>query len=185
MSGIKWVGNKMKDTGYIGSNLMSIEEIEKARAFHKSFPEYEQTPLTALNNLASELGLGGIYIKDESYRFGLNAFKVLGGSYAMAGFIAKKLGKNISELSYDMLISDEVKNNLGELIFYTATDGNHGRGVAWAAKGMRVFAAPLGNDKRIISGESGAVGLGFLMELMTKKPLKDLREKLQLSDQKF
>ena len=69
-------------------------------------------------------------LKDESYRFGLNAFKVLGGSFAMAKYLAQKLGKDISELPYEKLISDEVRKELGDITFVTATDGNHGRGVA-------------------------------------------------------
>lgn len=137
MREIKLLPNKMRNHEYKGSKLMSIGEVEKARAFHKSFPEYEETPLTPLKNLANNCGLKSIYVKDESFRFRLNAFKVLGGAYAMAKFIAKKLGKDISELSYDMLISDELKNSLGDITFYTATDGNHGRGIAWAAKKLR------------------------------------------------
>ena len=65
-------------------NFLSIEEVSKAKNFHSSFPQYSETPLVSLDNLADSLGLGGIFIKDESYRFGLNAFKVLGGSFAMA-----------------------------------------------------------------------------------------------------
>lgn len=106
---------------------------KKARAFHSSFPEYAITPLVNLKNLSNELGVKSIYIKDESYRFGLNAFKVLGGSYAIGSYIAKKLGMDISELPYDKMISDEIKNKLGDITFVTATDGNHGRGVAWTA----------------------------------------------------
>ena len=63
-----------------------------------------------------------MYVKDESYRFGLNAFKVLGGSYAIGHYLAEKLGKEISEVDYQTLISDEVKQQLGELTFVTATD---------------------------------------------------------------
>ena len=57
---------------------MSLSEIEKARTFHQSFPQYSETPLTRLDQMAQYLGLKSIFIKDESYRFGLNAFKVLG-----------------------------------------------------------------------------------------------------------
>lgn len=105
----------------------------KARAFHSSFPEYEATPLVNLKGLAKSLGVSSIHVKDESYRFGLNAFKVLGGSYTIGNYIAGKLGLDISELPYDRLISKEIKEQTGELTFVTATDGNHGRGVAWTA----------------------------------------------------
>jgi len=112
---------------------MSKFEVERARAFHKSFPQYTETPLVSLPHLATRLGVRGIYIKDESKRFGLNAFKVLGGSYAMAKYIAKILGTDIENLPYERLTSQEVRAQLGEVTFFTATDGNHGRGIAWAA----------------------------------------------------
>jgi diaminopropionate ammonia-lyase len=72
-------------------------------------------------------------MKDESYRFGLNAFKVLGGSFAIAKYIAKQTGKDVSELPYSVLTSDGLREAFGQATFFTATDGNHGRGVAWAA----------------------------------------------------
>ena len=128
--------NEPKDDCSQSLALMTRDEIEKVRAFHKSFPQYARTPLAALKDLAKESGLAGIYIKDESYRFGLNAFKVLGGSFAMARFIAKTTGKDVSALGYDKLISEDTRKELGEYTFFTATDGNHGRGVAWAANQM-------------------------------------------------
>ena len=111
----------------------SIETALKARAFHSSFPEYQATPLVNLKALASELGVASIHVKDESYRFGLNAFKVLGGSFSIGSYIASKLGADISELPYEKLISRQVREKLGEITFVTATDGNHGRGIAWTA----------------------------------------------------
>ena len=110
-----------------------IENAKKVNAFHKSFPEYSVTPLRELKNLADSLGLKNIFVKDESYRFGLNAFKVLGGSYAIGSIIAEKLGMDIGDLPYGKMTSDEIKTKLGETTFVTATDGNHGRGVAWTA----------------------------------------------------
>ena len=111
-----------------------LEAAEKANAFHRSFPEYQITPLAELNNLADELGVAGIYVKDESYRFGLNAFKVLGGSYAIGRYIAEKVNLGDGPLTYEKLTDGTVKKKLGELTFVTATDGNHGRGVAWTAR---------------------------------------------------
>ncbi|MBB6623619.1 diaminopropionate ammonia-lyase [Clostridium gasigenes] len=135
---IKWKKNtlpKLKKENLL--DFLSKEEIAKARDFHKSFPQYKETPLVNLENLSKDLGLGGIYIKDESYRFGLNAFKVLGGSFAMAKYMAQKLNKDISELPYEKLISSELREELGEVTFVTATDGNHGRGVAWTANKLK------------------------------------------------
>jgi diaminopropionate ammonia-lyase len=113
--------------------LMEAAEMKKAQAFHSSFPQYEQTPLIRLDGLANKLGVKGIYIKDESFRFGLNAFKVLGGSYAIAKYIAKLTNCDISAMTYERLISQELRDKIGQITFFTATDGNHGRGVAWAA----------------------------------------------------
>ena len=117
--------------------ILSEKVSKEVMDFHKSFPMYSETPLRDMKNLASELGLGRIYVKDESYRFGLNAFKVLGGSYAIGNYLAKKLGKSITEMPYNVLISDNVREELGEMVFVTATDGNHGRGVAWTANQLK------------------------------------------------
>lgn len=118
-------------------NFLNLESAKKVRSFHASFPVYRETPLVELKNTAKAIGLGSIYVKDESYRFGLNAFKVLGGSYAIGNYLAKRLGKSITEMPYDKLISKEVRKELGDITFVTATDGNHGRGVAWTAKQLQ------------------------------------------------
>ena len=131
--GLKWTVNHVPESDDKFLDLMSEENVTKANEFHKSFPQYSVTPLQKLSALASYLGVKGIYCKDESYRFGLNAFKVLGGSYAMGRYIAKELGRDISELPYNVLSSDKLREEFGQATFFTATDGNHGRGVAWAA----------------------------------------------------
>lgn len=130
---IKWVPNNITKSDDKQLSNMSLEEIKKASNFHKSFPQYSVTPLTRLSGLANHLGLNRVYVKDESYRFGLNAFKVLGGSYAIARHIAKETNKDISEVDYNFLTSDQLRDTFGQATFFTATDGNHGRGVAWAA----------------------------------------------------
>lgn len=133
MEKIKWVANEMPKGEGNEQALMSVEEVTKARNFHKSFPQYKMTPLAELKGMSEYLGLKDFFVKDESYRFGLNAFKVLGGSYAMGRFIAEQLGRDIAEVDYDYLTGDKLKEEFGTATFYTATDGNHGRGVAWAA----------------------------------------------------
>jgi len=114
--------------------LFNTAEIEKARNFHRTLPDYRPTPLHSLKSLAKALGVGGVYVKDESYRFGLNAFKALGGSYAVARYLAQRLNRDIAELPFPVLTSPEVKEQLGEITFATTTDGNHGRGLAWTAR---------------------------------------------------
>lgn len=133
MNSIMWAVNQMPKTDDRQLLVMALPEITKARTFHESFPQYTTTPLVRLNHMASFLGVGEVYVKDESYRFGLNAFKVLGGSFAMARYIADKTGKDVSQLPYDVLVSDQLREEFGQATFFTATDGNHGRGVAWAA----------------------------------------------------
>lgn len=126
-----------KDSDRYSLDILNMDVVEKVHNFHSSFPIYQETPLVEMNNLAQELGISKIFIKDESYRFGLNAFKVLGGSYAIGNYLAQKLNKDISELPYEKMVSDEIKEQLGDITFVTATDGNHGRGVAWTANQLK------------------------------------------------
>lgn len=121
-------------------DFLGLDEARKVQQFHASFPVYKKTPLVSLPKTAEQIGLGNIYVKDESYRFGLNAFKVLGGSYAIGNYLAKRLGMDISQLPYEEMISDEVRKKLGDITFVTATDGNHGRGVAWTANQLKQHA---------------------------------------------
>lgn len=105
-----------------------------ALSFHKSFAEYAETPLVNLKGLAGRLGVGHVLVKDESKRFGLNAFKVLGGSYAIGRILAERLNRPLEELGRKELCSASVRDRLGDIAFVTATDGNHGRGIAWTAR---------------------------------------------------
>lgn len=150
MDKIKWVANGMPKTADTSLPVMSLENVKKARAFHESFPQYAETPLAKLDGMAKYLGLKKLFVKDESYRFGLNAFKVLGGSFAMANYIAEAVGKDVSECDYAYLTSEKLREEFGQATFFTATDGNHGRGVAWAANRLgqkAVVLMPKGSTK--------------------------------------
>jgi diaminopropionate ammonia-lyase len=92
---------------------------EDVRRHHESLDVYEPTPLHSVADLAGELGIGHLLVKDESRRFGLGAFKALGTSYAIA--------RLLSELG-------QTHPAANSMVFATATDGNHGRAVAWAAR---------------------------------------------------
>ncbi len=105
---------------------------DKTRQFHTQIPAYHVTPLKSLNQLAGMIGLGKLWIKDEADRLSLGSFKVLGGSYAIHQTILKRLG-NPKGFSFDDLKKPEIREKLGDITFAAATDGNHGRGVAWAA----------------------------------------------------
>ena len=150
MEKIKWILNQMPKNEDKNLAVMSLDNVNQARKFHRSFPQYSVTPLAKLDGMAGQLGLGGLFVKDESYRFGLNAFKVLGGSFAMAKYIAKEMGKDVSEMTYDYLTSKKFRDDFGQATFFTATDGNHGRGVAWAANRLgqkAVVRMPKGTTK--------------------------------------
>ena len=110
------------------------------RAFHRQLPGYKPTPLVRLEHLGRAWGFKDIFIKDEAPRFGLKAFKVLGGSYAVARLVSQKLGQPLSKLSYAQLVSNDVRQRIGQITLTTATDGNHGRGVAWAAERLGQMA---------------------------------------------
>jgi diaminopropionate ammonia-lyase len=150
---LEWYQNKnSRDNKYKKSKLTEFnsKEMEEVYNFHKSLPNYKATPLVELDNLASYYGVEKLWVKDESKRFGLNAFKVLGGSYAIGKYLSKKLGKDMKELPFPVLISEEIKNKLGAITFVTATDGNHGRGIAWMANKLKqnsVVYMPKGSAK--------------------------------------
>ncbi len=114
--------------------FLSRTEGEQVCRFHQTVHNYAATPMESLENLAGKLGLGGLYIKDEAHRFGLNSFKALGGTYAMAKVICNELGLPEQYLDFETLASPDIREKTGVMTFVTATDGNHGRGVAWAAQ---------------------------------------------------
>ncbi len=122
------------DKNYINYGSFSTKESCKSINFHKTFPNYKPTPLVNLTRLANCIGVSKILIKDESRRFGLNAFKVLGASYATAKIISEKFGLNGESLSFEIFNRPDVKLKMNNVTLVTATDGNHGRGVAWMAQ---------------------------------------------------
>ena len=130
---MEWIQNTFKDADNAKkfSKDFVETEIKKAHQFHKSIPQYEMTSLHELQDRSKELELGALFVKDESTRFGLNAFKGLGASYAVASYFAGKLSLDMTETTFNELL-EEVSKYPAET-FATATEGNHGKGVAWAA----------------------------------------------------
>ncbi len=134
---IQTVHRIRQNRDYRPAEKFGLKQAKIVNQFHRSFPEYSVTPLAKLSNLARHLGVSDIFVKDESDRFSLNAFKVLGGSYSIGSYIAERLGTEIEKLSYGDMMSDAVREKIGQCTFVTATDGNHGRGVAWTANRLR------------------------------------------------
>jgi diaminopropionate ammonia-lyase len=110
-----------------------VSGFDQAYEFHRTIAGYRPTPLIGLKSLAAETGVGSILMKDESERFGLNAFKGLGASYA-AYMAAQKYSKDIRG-------------------FISCTDGNHGKALAWIAQKMGIpcrILMPRGAESRRI-----------------------------------
>ena len=106
------------------------------QSFHASLPDFSSTPLTPLPSLAKDLGLGRVYVKNESSRLGLPAFKILGASWGTFSALC-----SLYNLSLTSSIEDvgQVAREKGVVLF-AATDGNHGRAVARMAKILGVKA---------------------------------------------
>lgn len=132
---IKVVHNyKKKSENRHQPNEFSSCNTQHILKFHQSFPSYAPTPLVKLDQLACYLGIKQLYVKDEHPRFDLNAFKVLGGSYCVATILAEKLDLDITSMTYTQLHDYQKRLGNEPITFVTATDGNHGRGIAWTAQ---------------------------------------------------
>ncbi|KUF07681.1 diaminopropionate ammonia-lyase [Leucobacter sp. G161] len=101
------------------------------QAFHRGLPGYAPTPLVDLPDIASELHLGRVLIKDESSRLGLPAFKVLGASYAIARALSERWG---SDRTMSLAELQAATSAHPPVTLFAATDGNHGRAVAHTAR---------------------------------------------------
>lgn len=160
---MKWVYNPYRKS-FLPDQLGRISKKEfqqQVLSFHQKLPDYSPTPLIELPNLAKWLEIDTLFIKDESTRFGLNAFKSLGASYTMAQWLAEKFGKPLPNIEIQALKRSSTRNELGNITFSAATDGNHGRGVAWFASCLgypSIVYMPQGSSKARIESirQSGA-----------------------------
>jgi diaminopropionate ammonia-lyase len=98
------------------------------------WPGYAPTPLVSLTDIAADFGVAGVHYKDESGRFGLGSFKALGGAYAVARLLRQELSKKLGREVTMQEVTDRVHPQAGEITVCCATDGNHGRSVAWGAE---------------------------------------------------
>lgn len=165
--------NVLKNDNYLKNDVGKLDDFnyevsKSANKFLSSFPNYQSSPLVSLNCLANELGVSEIYVKDESKRFNLNAFKVCGASFAIGKYIASKIGKNINDTNYEKIVSQDVKNTLGQVTFVTATDGNHGRAVAWTANKLgqkAVVYMPKGSSIERLNNIKAEGADAYIMQL--------------------
>lgn len=116
-----------------GPEFLTEAAVAPAYRILRGHPDYHETPLLRLDAMTESLGLKAFFIKDESKRFGLNAFKGLGGLYALTKLICKELELDAEKINFSDLKAPEYRDTIQKMVFVTATDGNHGRGVSWAA----------------------------------------------------
>ena len=130
----------------------------RVRRFHETLPGFRVTPLVRLRGLSHRLGLADLRVKDEAGRLNLNAFKILGASYAAAVVLTEMLELSKGAPSLEALTAQGSALNAFTLI--TATDGNHGRAVAWVARAVgcraRIYIPGQTSDAR----SNAITGLG-------------------------
>lgn len=112
------------------------EGFARAKSAITAWPGYGVTPLVALPGLAREASIASLHYKDESLRFGLGSFKALGGAYAVGCLLVRELERRgIASLeSPQALLSGNYADAVKDITVCSATDGNHGRSVAWGAQ---------------------------------------------------
>lgn len=160
--------NAMKQNTMKEADGFSLCDAQRARSYHGNLPGYAETPLLSLKRLASELGAGDIYIKDESGRFGIGSFKALGASYAAGRELsALLLGR---DADFTALTAAELREVMKTVLLVTATDGNHGCAVAWTARSLgcraRVFLPAGSAEERLerirsYGAEAEITGCGY------------------------
>jgi diaminopropionate ammonia-lyase len=128
--------NRTQSYGAERQKVLGGGRFIQAEAEITQWPGYTVTPLVALPALAAQAGIGSLLYKDEGTRFGLRSFKALGGAYAIYRLLAREVeartgiaGVRAAELS-----AGRYWDILREMTFTCATDGNHGRSVAWGAR---------------------------------------------------
>jgi diaminopropionate ammonia-lyase len=139
-----WSGFSSQDSRlWVNSNVVAAEpawvrpdDYSVAQRSLSAFDEYAVTPLRSLCRLSTEIGVRAVWYKDESQRFGIGSFKALGAPYAAARWLMRELGLASSEPEPALraLLSGELRAQTGDVVFASATDGNHGRALAWGAQ---------------------------------------------------
>lgn len=150
-----------RDEPYGEQRAAILNAVALARAEQEitAWPGYQVTPQHSLRDLAAALGVASINYKDEGSRFGLGSFKALGGAYAVGRLLSRVLGQQLGRtLSPSDLLQGDLRQAAANITVTCATDGNHGRSVAWGAQlfGCRcviyIHAAVSDGRKQAIAG---------------------------------
>jgi len=128
--------NPAFDRPAAGADVLTAAGAAAAEAEIRTWPGYRPTPLLELPGLAKALGVGRIRYKDEGPRFGLKSFKALGGAYAVFRLLQQEIVRRggPADVSSAELATGKWRDLVGDVTVITATDGNHGRAVAWGAR---------------------------------------------------
>lgn len=130
--GLRWLVNPRR--GLPGLTVLPAGGFRRARAEITAWPGYAPTPLRDLPALAMRAGVASVQMKDESGRFGLGSFKALGGAYAVLGVMQAELARQgIAKAATAAELMAGLHASAG-ITVTCATDGNHGRSVAWGAR---------------------------------------------------
>ena len=118
------------------SEVLTPDRCTLARDTISRWNSYQPTVLHSLEGLSGEIGIGSLYYKDESTRFGLGSFKALGGAYAVQHVLRQALDTDgpDADVSLDDINVQRFPQMVEKITVVTATDGNHGRSVAWGAQ---------------------------------------------------
>ncbi len=118
-----------------GTRQTLLRKSPRAIAMIETWPGYASTPLVALPGLADVTNIAALKIKNEAGRFGLGSFKALGGAYVISRLLLNQLNAGReAPVGLDFLLSDKGRALNSKVTLCTATDGNHGRSVAWGAQ---------------------------------------------------
>lgn len=141
--------------GAPGIVVLPAGGFRRARADISAWPGYAPTPLHALPGIAREAGVAALHLKDESGRFGLGSFEALGGAYAVAGVLSAELARRGAALSATTadLSAGRYAAETRTITVVCATEGDHGRSVAWGAQrfgaACAIFVHPGVGQERI------------------------------------
>jgi diaminopropionate ammonia-lyase len=115
--------------------VLTPERMQAAYETIVCWPRYRATPLIRLDEMARHLQLGAIWLKDETSRFGVGSFKALGAGYALGWVLRDMLRRALNrQVAVSELLSGRHRERTGSLTAVAATDGNHGRALAWASR---------------------------------------------------
>tara|TARA_R110002074_G_scaffold181636_6_gene346322 strand:+ start:14185 stop:15378 length:1194 start_codon:yes stop_codon:yes gene_type:complete len=129
-----------RTTGDAAERILTRQAFADAQSEIMQWDGYAATPLEPLSALAAEIGVGEILYKHEGPRFGLGSFKALGGSYAAQRVLQRELSTRIGNpVTLKDIRTGKYKAECANITLVSATDGNHGRSLAW---GCQRFGAP-------------------------------------------